>query len=86
MADKIQIAQPKHEVLYQELVDLLKKHADELDSLEMLAIAANMLGKLVAMQDQRKVTSDMGMEVVGKNIELGNRQVLKQLANTKGSG
>lgn len=78
-------AKPEHEVAYQDLCALVNKHADRLSALELLAVAANMLGKLVALQDQRKVTPAMAMEVVAQNIEHGNQQVLAQIAQSKGS-
>lgn len=81
---KIQLAKPEHEVLYQDLIRLVGRHGDKVDAFEMLAIAANMLGKLVAMQDQRTITPKMALELVAKNIEEGNRQVLEMLSNTVG--
>lgn len=74
---------PEHEVAYQDLVDLVRKHADKVDAIEMLAIAANMLGKLVAMQDQRAYTSAQVMEMVAKNIEHGNLEMVKKLEDIK---
>jgi hypothetical protein len=78
---KLHLAKPEHEVAYQDLCKLVSKHADKLTSLELLAVAANMLGKLVAMQDQRSVTPAMAMEIVAKNVEHGNQTVLDRLAN-----
>lgn len=78
-------AKSEHEVAYQDLCALVNKHADRLSALELLAVAANMLGKLVALQDQRKVTPAMAMEVVAQNIEHGNQQVLAQIAQSRGS-
>jgi hypothetical protein len=78
-------AKPEHEIAYQDLVALVNKHAGKLSALELLAIASNMVGKLVAMQDQRSVTPAMAMETVAQNIESGNQQVLAQLAQTRGS-
>lgn len=72
-------AKPQHEVAYQDLCALVNKHAGKLSALELLAVAANMIGKLVALQDQRSVTPAEAMEVVAKNIEHGNQQVLEQL-------
>ena len=80
----LHIAKPEHEVLYQELIALVNKHAGHMDALQMLAVASNMLGKLVALQDQRTVTPAHAMEVVAQNIEHGNQQVLQQLAQSKG--
>src|SRR6202000_3549412 len=47
----LHLAKPQHEGLYQDLCKLVSKHADKLTAQELLAVAANMLGKLVAMQD-----------------------------------
>jgi hypothetical protein len=85
MKTYLHMAAPEHEVAYQELIALVKKHADHLSSLEMLAIAANMLGKLAALQDQRTVTPAMVMEIVACNIEEGNRQIISNLQQSKGS-
>ena len=79
------IAKPEHEVAYQDLCALVNKHADKMSALELLAVAANMLGKLVALQDQRTVTSEKAMRVVAENLELGNAQALGALLQSRGS-
>lgn len=76
---------PEHEVAYLDLCDLVRKNAGKLTTLELLAIAANMTGKLVALQDQTKVSPEMAMEVVAKNLERGNSQVLNRLKKTEGN-
>lgn len=78
-------AKPEHEVAYQDLCKLISRHADKLTALEILAIASNMVGKLVAMQDQRTITGPMAMEIVAKNIEYGNQDVIDQLSNSQGA-
>ncbi len=79
-------ARPEHEVAYQDLCALMNRHADKMSAIELLAVGANMLGKLVALQDQRKYTPVQVMEIVAKNIEHGNAQVIAELANnTAGS-
>lgn len=80
----IHTAKPEHEVAYQDLCQLVNKHAAQLTALELLAVAANMLGKLVALQDQRTTTPEMAMKVVQLNIEYGNRSVIEQLLGGKG--
>ncbi|PDT71697.1 hypothetical protein CO683_00625 [Bradyrhizobium ottawaense] len=80
----IRTAKHEHEVAYQDLCALVNRHADKLTALELLAVASNMLGKLVALQDQRTVTPDQAMEVVAQNIEHGNKQVLDQLQRSQG--
>lgn len=80
----VHLAKPEHEVAYQDLCSLVNKHAEKVTSLELLAIAANMVGKIIAMQDQRTVTREMALEIVVKNIEQGNQQVIEKLAQSKG--
>lgn len=77
---------PEHEVAYQDLCALVRRHADAMTALELLAVAANMVGKLVALQDQRRTSPALAMEVVAKNIEIGNRQAVGALlGQSKGS-
>lgn len=80
----IHVAKPEHEVVYQDLCKLIARHAEKMTPLEVLAVAANMVGKLVAMQDQRKTSVAMAMEVVSRNIEVGNKAVIDQLVNSNG--
>ncbi len=77
-------AKPEHEILYLDICQMLSKHGD-LPARELLAVAANLVGKLVAMQDQRTMTPAEAMEIVAMNIEHGNKQVLDQLAASRGS-
>lgn len=81
MKTKLLKAKPEHEVAYQDICSLVNKHADNIDSLELLAIAANMLGKLIALQDSTKYTHEEVMKIVTENIEYGNRQVLEKVAS-----
>lgn len=80
----VHTAKPEHEVAYQDLCKLVSKHAPKVSAVELLAIAANMLGKLVAMQDQRTLTPDQAMEVVAKNIESWNQEIVDQIAKSRG--
>lgn len=80
----LHLAKPEHEVLYQDLCKLVGKHGDNISAQEMLAVAANMLGKLVAMQDQRTMSPAMAMEIVAQNLEHGNQDVIKRLLNSAG--
>lgn len=77
-------AKPEHEVLYQDLAKLLGRHGDAVTAEEMLAIAANMLGKLLAYQDQRTMTRERGLEIIIQNIELGNQQAIAEVMNSRG--
>lgn len=79
------IAKPEHEVFYQELAALMGRHGDKVTAEEMLAIGANIVGKLLALQDQRTMTRERGLEIVIRNIEAGNAQIIDQLRQSKGS-
>ena len=80
----MRLAKEEHEVAYQDLCALVEKHAGKISALELLAVAANMLGKLIALQDQRTLTSEMAMEIVAINIEKGNQQALDQVTKSEG--
>ena len=75
---KAKMTEQQHEQFYQELVELMRKYSAALDSTECLAIAANMVGKLVALQDKATITPAMAMEIVALNLEDGNAQAMAQ--------
>jgi hypothetical protein len=73
---------PAHEKFYQILAQTMKSEPfASMPAEELLAITANFLGKLCAMQDQRRYTSPMVMEIVFKNLEAGNREMVAELKN-----
>jgi hypothetical protein len=64
---------------------VLARHAGALSAIEMLAIASQVVGMLVAYQDQRTVTLDMALETVNQNIEVGNALAIEgTLGKTEG--
>lgn len=63
----------------------MNQHAAQLSALELLAVASNMLGKLLALQDQRSVSKDLAKEVMVRNIELGNQQAVELLTQSHGT-
>jgi hypothetical protein len=78
----IHTAKPEHEIAYQELAALMKRCTDryKLSSEELLAVAANMLGKVIAqLQDQRTMTKERAMAIVCANLEMGNQHVIGEL-------
>lgn len=86
MKTKTTITKTEHEVAFEDIIKLCRKHADKLSKVELLAVAANMVGKLLALQDQTKITPDQGLNLISKNIEQGNREAIKVLLNTKPQG
>lgn len=71
-------------VLHRDIADLIKRHLTPDTSQRVLAIAAQIVGQVLAMQDQRKMTSEMAMQIVIQNIEIGNQGVIDSLHATKG--
>lgn len=61
-----------HVVAYHEICALVDRHAANLSLLEMIAVASNIVGKLMAMQDQRTVTPEMMIELVRINMKIGS--------------
>ena len=56
-----------------------------LSAQHLLAVASQFVGNLIALQDQRKMTPAMAMELVSRNIEIGNQVAVESLTNTEGS-
>ena len=65
-------APPKAEACYQAMIKAMRPFADDLGPAGMLAIASNLVGKLIALQDQRTMTREMALELVARNIEAAN--------------
>jgi hypothetical protein len=74
-------ARDEFKVAYQDVVDLLRKHAGKgLTTIEMLAIVANLCGKVLAMQDQRKISVSEALVVLHANIETGNQEAVAMMS------
>lgn len=70
------LVRPEHQVAYEDLVGLLRKHADKMSKEEFLAVAANIVGKIIALQNKATTSKDRALEIVGHNIELGNAEAI----------
>ncbi len=66
------------------LEDAIRTHGANLDAQEILAILANLVGQVLAVQDQRKITPGAGMEIVAWNIETGNAEAIAALIGAPG--
>lgn len=75
---------PEAEACRQALLAAIHPYADHLGSHGMLAVASALVGQLIAMQDQRTTTPAMAMEIVARNIEGANAQVLADLRDAQG--
>lgn len=87
MSTSVRKASPLHEEAYQDFCVLLKKYeARGVTGVDMLALASNVVGKLIALLDQTRYTEEEAMEIVCSNLEAGNQQILDELMNrTAGS-
>jgi hypothetical protein len=85
---KTKLVQPteSNKKMRDEVINVIKKYSDNIEAIEILAILAYTVGQTVAMQDQRKYTSDTLMLLISQNIEAGNKHVIDSLlGDTKGN-
>lgn len=75
---------PQHLLFRTDLIAVLRKHAGALNAVELLAVAAHLTGQILALQDQRTMSPSQAMDIVAANIELGNRDAIGELFETKG--
>lgn len=73
-------AGPQHKAFREDLIKVLGKHAGHLDAVEMLALGGHMVGQILALQDQRTMTPAAGMEIILKNIEVGNAEAIAEVS------
>lgn len=68
------------------LIDAVKAElmSGEISRPEALALFAHVTGLLIAMQDQRTMTPDEAMALVGRNIEQGNASAIDQMFSGPG--
>jgi hypothetical protein len=76
--------EPKHVAFRDDLVAVLRRHGGALEESEMLALAAHLVGQIIALQDQRTMSPERAMEIVARNIEQGNSEILSGLLDSQG--
>jgi hypothetical protein len=67
---------PDHQAAREAMVAALIAY-DHLTPDEMLAIAAQVVGTLIAMQDQRSMSADDAMTIVTANLVEGNASAIR---------
>lgn len=77
-------ANATHEAFRMASIALLHQHAGHLPADEMLAVAAQMVGQITAMQDQRTMTVVRAEEIIYRNIEIGNASAVADLMSRAG--
>jgi len=77
-------ASDAHVAFRKALEEAIRTQGANLDAQEILAILAHLVGQVLAVQDQRKITPGAGMEIVAWNIETGNAEAIAALIGTPG--
>lgn len=85
MSERVVTPTAAHRLFRSDAIELLRKHAGHLDAKDMLALSAHLVGQILAMQDQRTIVPKTAMEIVARNIEIGNQEAINQVADSKGS-
>lgn len=86
MKERRVLAKPEHEVVFDELKALIMRHANKITSEELLAIAANLVGKIIAFQDPNVMSLERANLIVAANMERGNEEAVARLMDdTAGS-
>jgi hypothetical protein len=70
--------------LHADIAALIKRHLIPDTPERALAVASQVVGQVLALQDQRYMTKAMAFDVVLSNIEIGNQSVIGNLINSKG--
>ena len=74
-----------HKNIRNDLLAVVRKYMPEGATPELvLALASQVVGQLLAMQDQRKHTPAQMVELIQANIEAGNQQYVAQLMKADG--
>lgn len=68
-----------HLALRRALEGAIAQHGATLDAVDLLAVTSHLVGQLIALQDQRRYTPALVMQLVQENIEQGNSEVVNSL-------
>lgn len=74
----------RHRAFRTDALAMLDRHGGHLSATEMLALAAHLVGQIIAMQDQRTATEEIVMQTVIANIEQGNREAMAEILSAGG--
>lgn len=76
----VKLASADHEAMFSELAVVVAKYESRIPEDEMMCILANFLGKIVGLQDKNKYTPTQCVEMVMRNLEIGNQQLMAEVA------
>lgn len=73
------VAGAAHRAFFDDVMKLTKEKYADTPAIELLAIFANTLGKMIALQDPMRYTNELVMKLVADNIEAGNAEAIKMI-------
>lgn len=89
MTDVAFKTQQPSEIVKQCRIDVLQaihNYKGKITPEEILATLSFTVGQVIALQDMRKMTREIALEIVASNIELGNASVVKTVQNMPTDG
>jgi len=72
------------DAFHHDLNELLRKHAGHLRAEELLAVSAQVVGQIIAFQDRRVFSQNQVMQIVQRNLVLGNQAACETVASSMG--
>lgn len=82
MSERTVPVKDEHKAYFNALVAAIGNEGGDIPCEELLAITAKVCGRLLALMDQRRYSPATAMEIVARNIEVGNAEVLNDLRKT----
>lgn len=74
---------PEHHALLAAMRAPIGVEGRDIDAPIILAIAAQLVGQLIAVQDQSRWTREACMDLVCRNIEIGNREAVSSMLDQR---
>lgn len=86
MRESIKQPDARHTAYLDQLKAALGDSGKDLQAEDLLAVTSQFVGMLVAQQDQRRFSPAMAMEIVARNIEIGNATAIEASGLTRPGG
>ena len=82
---KIVESTDRHKRVRDAVLATLKREGGYMPAEELLAVMAYTCGQLIALQDQRKMTAQMALDLVYRNMERGNQAAFAEAVSAGGT-
>ena len=77
---------PQQQQFHSELMALLAKYLETENPDTILAICSFAIGEIISIQDHTKMTSELAMEIVVRNMKAGNASAMETLVRGRKPG